>query len=471
MSQMKNSTKQDLLWLNLYGTFYVGGMQPYDIEHILDSPEMGWENMHGLFGSVAWGDQAGFAQASQIVSNTIKGLSLTTSVLSTVVASTAATGVGAVVGAGLIVAGAVINAVIKAVADRACDDSKSLPNRETYFLNKRNHFRGIVGINAPKLTDRIGGSCKYRDWGGSNSSTQGREGSLISYTNDGGWVHRYPRGSVIGVMGRTYGGSTSGCHRYYYDDSHSPRLGRMPQVVGNNPADEAKLSPEFLQRQKAVSLYLRWLQDDFGAYGLLSCMERALINEAGNPYPYKICTSGPGCEERASVRELQSKYGSFLEFKGKLPYRRLMASRWYTTIRAMFDASVKMSQAIGVGRASQIFRIAGAEKAADALLGKTTNGATAEEIAAWPEWPMAKEMSWKQLKAVHSRLSEEMIRVVAIQARVGRVAPLMIINNHSRLIWTGTPDRGRVWRPSTPVIVVGVGALAAAGFLWWRSRG
>jgi hypothetical protein len=157
---------------------------------------------------------------------------------------------------------------------------------------------------------------------------------------------------------------------------------------------------------------------------------------------------------------------------------------------SMFDVIQKTARSIGGDRVAAIIRkyknrpntnlsaaaLANVENAAKAVLGQTKNGATAEEIEAWPAWPIAKVMPWDHLVYTLQLLGQELTKLEAaiqtgerITASVGTNKMLLSLqslrpNPMERITWVSSG-----WGPSAPVIVIGVVAAGAAAYLIWKA--
>ena len=458
---MKNVTKQDLLWLGTYATFYMHGVQPYDIQRAFDSDDELFDQLRDQLAQHPYGDQVGYAKASMTVQNIVSGVSLGTSIIP---------GYGAIIAAACQLVGVVVNAIIKAQSQKECDEASELPHGTTFYKTEKNHRRAIVGINPPGNVDREPNRCWYHHWGGGKSDVEARWGFMVHYTNDGAWINKIGTGSAVGVGGRVSSGETKGCHQKYYNLIYSPRLPGMPADPDNH--SDKDLSPEYLRRQEAVTLYLGWLKNKM-SYPTLACMENALKSEPGPPYPYTVCKSATSmCREQESTPFLDPTLGGVLTVESHTPWRRVRASLWYASIRAMFDAVVKMSQALGPGRAQAAWLGSKAPQTAyDAYLGKSNNGVTSKQIEAWPEYPIAKVMSWGQLKDLHRRLAIAMDTLIVRQQRIGGATQSLIIRANAASLWRPpVPSKRPAWLPSTPVLVGVGGAAILAGYLIWRAR-
>lgn len=394
MAQMSPTTTNDLLRLQVYGSMYLSGIEPANIELALRNHQLSFQGLERAIGDLSGKQQ--YNAAGDIVLSVlgaIGGLAQTIPVA------------GAVIGAVFGVVVGIIRMVRQRQLTTACDSGGCLPGAGDDPADWRSgeewrNRRGIVGLNVPTVAKELDDfSCRIEHYGGSSSACKARWAYLVSYMNDGmWWWGRLPghedllNGTVIGVMGKVDNGETKGCHKRYYGRKDTPKHAGIDH---------------FRDRQNAVTQVLTWMMFNMD-YGVLSCLENMIHNNEGEGQSYWVCNTGdPRCNE-ASIAHLMGVPGDNENFgSGNWPYNRKLTSRVYASVRGMFQGLVQMSKKIGIDKAQAILREVGAKTAAEKLplVAKLNAGP-------WPEKDIADHMTWYQLKEALDMLSMETVATI-----------------------------------------------------------
>jgi len=480
---MQPKTTNDLRRLELYSTMYLAGLPPADIEIALKKLSMD-PTFEQMLSRYTTGDEA----HQQMVRNS------TDMIFSTVGSAIP------IFGTILQIVGGVMGVIINAVQEGDCDSANHCPDKTSHYYKKDNHKRAITGLNPPETARQRQyrykdphavpyGSCVIDGWGGMDDTPQAQWAMLLNYTNDGAWIWKKPKGTVVGVQARPTGGINTGCSIHAEKSPIAPRLPgpvdpTAPTVIdyrraGYGDTDrhtvpEHARKTEYVRRQLAVMLYLKWLRTRM-RYKTLCCMDQILKGEYGEGSTLYLCNDEEMCED-ADLHKYTA--GGRIELPSFIVRRRQHASRFYASVRAMFEALHTQSRLVGVAKTAAELRRLGAPKAAKALEGKTKNGATAKEIAAWNMWPVAKELDWIHLTSILDWLAvqarERIKRSVGeYTSREWRQRPADLVRRQQMLMPRVPPpiyqDSWTDNLPSTPVMVAGGGILALGAYIWWRA--
>lgn len=373
-------------------------VQPWDIQQTLQrrSDLSPWD---AIIQGIGYERAYKGAEYAELVQTT---LSMTAAGLATIPV------VGGAISAVLSIVNMIVGSSLSNAANAACDSSDALPDWSpgtSYYYDKANHIRAIVGRDPPRPAGQFAGYSApehlfdgkyYRmglyGWSSSNTQPDARWGSIAHYTNDGAWYWKVPGGTMVGVTGR----DVNGRWVYHLQDMHvlKPVLlrgsvadQRAKRAIWSDPAFPSIYQPiggrfdsrdpvvracdadrEYARRQHSVTLYMMWLEKNM-PYPFLSCMEAAIrdatsLSDSQKSTKYVIGTDRKDESTRehdgaALLTWGMTQWGRSMKWvdrdlRGNVrweiqgaPWASFTASQFFLSWMAMGDAIVKMSKAVG----------------------------------------------------------------------------------------------------------------------------